>query len=56
MERNLPSCRKCQKFRGCAAQLKRLGCNPDDPNNDAIMICAEYRPKKAAIALVEKEG
>ena len=51
-----PTCRKCQKFRGCAKQLKRLGVNPDDPNNEAIMICAVYRPKKAVIELAEKEG
>jgi len=42
----MKTCRNCWKFKSCAKAMKRLGVNPDDPNNEAIRICAVYHSKE----------
>jgi len=41
----MKTCTNCTGYRSCAKLLKRLSIDPDNPNNEAIMICARYRDK-----------
>ena len=37
-------CINCRDYKSCSPILKKLGCDPKDPNNPAITLCSVFRP------------